>query len=240
MQNFIIDKMVTANLRAVYMLAAIMVITVILTHNAFASQPFQQYSMQLVAQQSNPWALPETPEKFSESQLTPQFRAQPERFESQRFYPRRGGFVTPEHLESLKRQQMQMQMTPHMTPRSRRYDRPMQKKLPSGQILPQQSWSLIPGQNYYDSPMYGKGNMSPLNYMPSLSPWSSGSGLIYRGDSVPGSLPGGFSGSSPWLPNEALGGLPPIHTPLWGEDDAEQGVDDSVFNPFTFLPGQRP
>lgn len=228
------------------MVIATVVTTAILTQNGFASQSLYQYSVQLVAEQTNPWALPQTSEQFMESQQTPQFRgrskAQPERADVYRFYSgQMGRFVTPEYLESLKQQQMQMQMMPPMIPGGRQYNQRKYRRSPSTQVMPKQTW---PSQGSWSAP-YGMGNVNPLYDAPAVSPWSSGSDLIYRGGSIPDSLPGGFSGSLPWVPNEALGGLPPIHTPhaypfMGSEYDSERGIEDKVFNPFTFLPYGKP
>lgn len=241
------------------MIATIVVTTAILTQNVFASQLSHQYSIHLVADQTNPWALPQTSEEFLEPQHRTKFRGQakspPKQPDTYQFNSgQMGRFVTPEYLESLKQQQMQMQMTPHLIPRGRQYNQQMRRRSPSTQaapqrIRPQQTWPLLPDQGAYGTPTYDMGNVNPLYYdmhdVPAVSPWSSGSDLIYRGGSVPDSLPGGFSGSLPWMPNEALGGLPPIHTPnvfpfMDGKNDSEGRIEDKVFNPFTFLPNQRP
>lgn len=257
--NLIIYKIITGSFKTgLFMVVATVVTTAILSQKSFASQSLYQYSVQLVAEQTNPWALPQTSEQFMESQQTPQFRgrskAQPERSDVYRFYSgQMGRFVTPEYLESLKQQQMQMQMMPPMMPEGRQYNQRKYRRSPSTQVMPQQTWPRLPaqesGQGYNGSPTYdiGKdmGNVNPLYDVPAVSPWSSGSDLIYRGGSIPDSLPGDFSGSLPWVPNEALGGLPPIHTPhaypfMGSEYDSERGIEDKVFNPFTFLPYGKP
>ena len=95
------------------------------------------------------------------------------------------------------------------------------------------------------------GYTNPIYDVPAVSPWGSGADVIYQGGSFPGALPD----SSPWVPNEAIGGLPPIHVPPfeggsnWGKlnntgsnnAEAEYGErqkDNNVFNPFTFVPNR--
>ncbi|MBN4063561.1 hypothetical protein JYT79_02145 [Cardiobacterium sp. AH-315-I02] len=262
MQHLIIDKIFTESwITGLFMITATFVAAVVLPQNVFASQLSHQYSIHLIADQTNPWALPQTSEEFLDPQQRARFRGQSRsqakspskqpdiyRFNSGQM----GRFVTPEYLESLKQQQMQMQMVPHMMPGGRQYNQQMRRRSPSTQATPQktrpqQAWPLLPSQGAYGAPTYDMGNVNPLYYdmhdVPSVSPWSSGSDLIYRGGSVPDSLPGDFSGSLPWVPNEALGGLPPIHTPnvypfMDGGNNSEGRVEDNVFNPFTFLPNR--
>ena len=72
----------------------------------------------------------------------------------------------------------------------------------------------------------------PIYDSPMVSPWSSNPDVLYRGQQFP------------MLPNEALGGLPPVHVSPFGMSldnlgHSDSGVsedNDKVFNPFTFLP----
>ncbi|MFV9615940.1 MAG: hypothetical protein ACNYZG_08290, partial [Gammaproteobacteria bacterium] len=115
----------------------------------------------------------------------------------------------------------------------------------------QQPVTRLPEKSYYGNPTYGMGSANPLYDVPTVSPWGSGPEVIYRGGSFPGALPD----SSPWVPNEAIGGLPPIHVPPfeagsnWGRlnntgsnnaeaEYSERQKDNNVFNPFTFVPNR--
>ena len=243
MQHIIIDKIVTRS----WMMSLLMVIATAVIADNRASQSFVQYSIQLVAEQTNPWVLPQPSEEYLNPQQSTRFRQQPSRTGQ---YPM-GRFVTPEILESLKQQQMQTQLMPG----SRQNNQLMQQKLPSRQSAPQQSWSISPGQGYYGSPSYGMGYMNPLYDTPVVSPWSSGPDVIYQGESFSDSFSGALPDSSPWVPNEAIDGLPPIHVPPfegssnWGRSNStdsnnneagnvDRRVDNNVFNPFTFVPNR--
>jgi len=89
-------------------------------------------------------------------------------------------FVTPEILASLKQQQIQSQLMTENKPRP---------------LMPRQSI-----QNYA-SPSSGMGFTNPLYDTPAVSPWSSGSDILYGGE------------SSPFVPEEAIAGLSPFHNP---------------------------
>jgi hypothetical protein len=123
-------------------------------------------------------------------------------------YKRDFRFVTPEILESLKHQQIQTQL---MT----------ENKQPP--LLPRQST-----QNYAH-PSSGMGFTNPLYDTPAVSPWSSGSDILYGGE------------SSPLVPKEATGGLSPFHIPPFAKNNGvyESGntnilKESNVFNPFNF------
>ena len=123
-------------------------------------------------------------------------------------YNRGFRFVTPEILESLKQQQIQTQL---MTENKQR------------PLMPRQSI-----QNY-GYPSSGMGFTNPLYDTPAVSPWSSGSDILYGGE------------SSPFVPKEAIGGLSPFHIPPFAKNNGvyESGNTDilketNVFNPFNF------
>lgn len=134
---------------------------------------------------------------------------------------RMGHFVTPDVLESLKQQQQQYQVMPE----NRRYN--TWRQYAPAYRSPGLSGS---GRNGY--PLYGTGMTDPLYDVPIVSPWGNDGSLLYRG------------GSLPMVPDEAIGGLPPIYTPSMGmkkntrneQGDTEYNDDYRVFNPFTFLP----
>jgi hypothetical protein len=89
------------------------------------------------------------------------------------------------------------------------------------------------GTGSYGTGSYGTGSANPLFDAPAVSPWGDGADVLYRGQSLP------------MVPNEAMGGFPPMHVPSFGmntykgaEPGGPIGADESdVFNPFTFLPG---
>ncbi len=248
MQYPIIHKIITRNM----VTGLLMVVAVVMTTNSFASKLFHQYSVRQVAEQANPWALPQASGGFMKPQQPPPYRwqskAQHKQQDGNRFNSQRmGQFVTPGYLESLRQQQMHMQAVPRMqaAPQMRQHRPLMHKRLPATKgFLPQQMWLLPPEHRSSGFPAQGMGNVNPLYNVPAVSPWANSSSLIHRGDPTPDTLSGGFSELSPWMPkmpNEALGGLPPMHIPLlWGGSESGQNVEDKVFNPFTFLPGGRP
>ena len=164
-------------------------------------------SIELVADNSNPWALPD------EARSEPEVPVYKQQFEQESH-----GFVTQQELEQLEQQQMQMQQMPGDR-------RDLRRPIPGSgnNYMPQ-----IYGYPSY-GPSYGMGYTNPLYHTPSVSPWGSEPGLLYEGQSFP------------WVPNEAIGGIPPMHVPPYLDDgDIEQteGVekqeDSNVFNPFEF------
>jgi len=169
--------------------------------------------LQLVAGQSNPWALPQ-----DRSQQYPENQADT-RYPGYRF-------VTPEILESLKQQQIQNQQVPGNG--SKYQYRPPQS-------MPPQSDLGQSMHDYYGYPPAGMDSLNPLYDAPLLSPLSHGMGhgtdLMQRGEPFP------------WLPDAATGGIPPMNVQPFTENnstpEAENGFkqdNDNVFNPFTFGP----
>ena len=198
-----------------------------------------QYSLQLTSEHSNPWVLPQAPDSHSGYQQWPKYYNQDDRQQRQnqkkqnKVWRNPGErFVTPEFLESLKQQQRQNQLMPG----DGRYQ---QRQRPS----PQSMWQQ-PLQGNYSNPSYEMGHANPLYDAPAVSPWGGGADVLYRGESFP------------MIPNEAIGGIPPLYTPSiggssygnspWGESNSadENNVDinslgrrkqNNVFNPFSFL-----
>jgi hypothetical protein len=219
-------------------------------------------SPQLLAGQWNPWVLPEVPEKTMGFQCpadsqSEQYYGKPmgaqERGQPREFKKRLSGrFVTPGILESLKQQQIQTQMTPSYEPY--RQLRP-QQRMPQQRMQQQPVTRSAEKNYYYGEPSYGMGSVNPLFDAPAVSPWGNGPDIIYRGQSFPESFSGVMPDSSPWVPNEAIGGLPPIHVPPfagssnWRElnstdsnnveaENTERRIENNVFNPFTFAPSR--
>ena len=155
----------------------------------------------------NPWAVPQSSENPLDFQRLPKYRSQQYRPESTDRYGRANRFVTPEILESIKRQQTQSQMM---------YGNPYYGRPYNPQPAPQP----YGGYNYNSAPLPGGNYPVPLYDVPPVSPWGSSPDLLYRGQSFP------------LIPNEALGGLPPM--PLY---NGAPGVSDSFFDPFSFSQG---
>ena len=214
-----------------------------------------KYSPQLLAGQWNPWVLPEVPEKTTGFQCPAEWQSEQSQDKSAgrqgqgqtpEFNKRLSGqFVTPGILESLKQQQIQTQMTPY-NGSYRQLRTPRQAQRPV---------ERMPSRNYYGEPSYGMGYANPLYDVPAVSPWGSGPDVVYRGESFPNWSSGALPDELPWVPNEAIGGLPPIHVPPfergsnWGElnstgsnnteaENTKRRIDNNVFNPFTFTPNK--
>ena len=172
--------------------------------NASSTAPIE-----LVAENSNPWALP-LPDEARDETAVPMYQQQ---FERKSY-----GFVTEQELEQLEQQQMQMQLMPGDR-------RDLRRPIPgsSNSYMPQ-----IYGYPPYN-PLYGMGYTNPLYHTPAVSPWGSEPGLLYEGQSLP------------MVPNEAIGGIPPMHVSPYLDDggsyepeELESNDENSVFNPFEF------
>jgi len=170
----------------------------------------------------NPWALPPAPEKAPTFQHAPQYGQQQYQGDQTNIQYPGYRFVTPEILNSLKQQQMQTQQVPGNYPHRQYRRQPVQ---------PPQLVSEPPMQEYYGLPPASMGFATPLYDAPAVSPWGSGPDVIYRGESFP------------WVPDAAIGGIPPMNvSPFIGSNekgDVESGripMQNNVFNPFTFGP----
>jgi hypothetical protein len=246
MQHRIIYNKISGS--GVFSLLMVMVTTVIADSNN--SQVLPQTSPRLIAgqsnpwlpdqkqpdlqgsntQQSNPWSVPARPGDHPAMQPLPEYRSQ-QRQRNQIDRQNQGfRFVTPAILESLKQQQRQTQM--------------MQRNQQSYQPGPRQPVQGSYQRNYqqnYGYPSYGMGYSNPLYDVPAVSPWGSRPDILYRGQSFP------------LVPNEAIGGIPPIHIPSFGgnsysgepnsadtnnvdSNNSERRKENNVFNPFTFIP----
>lgn len=174
----------------------------------------------------NPWALPpapETPALFQAPgfQHAPQYGHQQYQDDQTNIQYPGYRFVTPEILNSLKQQQMQTQQVPGNFP-YRQYRR---------QSTPQQLMSEPPVQGYYGLSPAPTGFTNPLYDTPAVSPWGSGPDVIYRGESFP------------WVPDAAIGGIPPMNVSPFINNNGQGAVESgsgqnqpNVFNPFTFGP----
>ena len=86
------------------------------------------------------------------------------------------------------------------------------------------------GQEYSASPYYDTGSVNPAYDVPAVSPWGETPAVLHSGEKFP------------WIPNEAIGGVPPIYVPPFVGGNSPDNADGStskmgseVFNPFTFL-----
>lgn len=185
-----------------------------------------QYSMLLAVGQSNPWALPQSIDNQQGiHRATPDANKQYSDNQTNIQYPGYR-FVTPEILESLKQQQMQTQQMPDSY--SQQSSRKPQQKPPE-----QNQWQS--GHLYSDYPLMGGSGMSNPLYdeqvtSPWNNPWNNTQGGLYQGKTFP------------WLPDAAIGGIPPIPVqPLIennanGKESGKQYFENNAFNPFTFGP----
>jgi len=172
------------------------------------SQP-SNHSLYFVAEQSNPWLLPEKQGSEPGYKQLDNYQGQQNQAGQASRQNQGYRFVTPEILESLKQQQIQNQQMPG--------------SLQNQRYMPRQ-----PDQRYNGYPYKGMRYSDPIYDTPAVSPWGSGLDTLYRGESYP------------WVPNEAIGGIPPI--PSIGENSSsgatnydEKQKENNVFNPFTFI-----
>ena len=169
----------------------------------------------------NPWAFPTRHQRSDQRngyvpQRVPEYRNQ--RYGSGRINSsvKRDRFVTPEILRSLNQEPIQDQLAPE--------DQDYSLAMPKPQD--QQQYNMPPR----GAPPYGMGYSPPMYDVPTSSPWTNNHDILNQNE------------SSPLVPNEALGGLPPMQTPLFGGSNLggmytpELQNENKVFNPFTFIP----
>jgi len=175
------------------------------------SNIIQTHSMQLVAEQSNPWLLPEKQEGRPDFTKFPNYQGQQKQDNS--IYRQRQGtrFVTPEIIESLEQQQKQHQM---MQGNSQYHQR---NQPPSA-------------QGYYGYPPGGMNYSNPIYDTPAVSPWGSGLDTLYRGDSFPWVPREAIGGIAP-MPMTSFG----EDGSLPDSDKAENRKQNKVFNPYSFI-----
>jgi len=168
-------------------------------------------SMQFVAEQTNPWLLPEKQEDRTDFKKFPNYQGQQN--QSNRADERVQGnrFVTPEILESLNQQQKQNQLMPENSPHQ--------------QYKQRQS-----GQGYYGYPPTGIQYSNPMYDTPAISPWGGGADTLYRGQSFPWVPNEAIGGMSP-IPLSSFGDNSSL------DDSANTGKQkkNNVCNPFTFI-----
>lgn len=239
-----------------WVLSLLMMVTV----SAVAESNDLASSTMLVAEQTNPWTIPQAPAQAPAQTYgnQPAYQALPKYYnqavQQHQYQPRQYSrqqnkiwrnpgdrFVSPEILESLKQQQKQYQLMPEYQqpvnnrrqPRSQQFMQMPPASGPSGQGAygyPSYGAGSY-GTGSYGAGSYGTGSANPLFDAPAVSPWGDGADVLYRGESLP------------MVPSEAMGGFPPMHVPSFDMNSyknmqpGEAGESD-VFNPFTFLPGK--
>ncbi|VAW55273.1 hypothetical protein MNBD_GAMMA05-2382 [hydrothermal vent metagenome] len=167
-------------------------------------------SMAVAAERSNPWALSQAPMaenwhqtdgQLDRKQLSPSPASQSKVWR----------FVTPEILDSLKHQQIQMQLMPGQIVLEQNRIEPagscpvLPKKpsifqpqfVPGSGQMPRSSYfsgqEMIPSQMPSMVPSdlhYGMNNTNPVFDSSAVSPWDKGGGVLYRGESFPNSFSG--------------------------------------------------
>jgi len=173
---------------------------------------------------SNPWVLPQAP-MVEDSRLD---KKQPSPSPSPASQPKVWRFVTPEILDSLKQQQIQMQLMPgQIVPEQHRVQPsgscpvvPNEQSVlqpqfvPGSGLMPQSSYyrgqSMMPSQMPSMAPSnmpYGMNNSNPVYDSPAVSPWGQGADVLYRGESFPtsfpGSVPSALGGKYPGMTQQA-------------------------------------
>jgi hypothetical protein len=128
-------------------------------------------------------------------------------------------YVTPEIIDQLNHQEAQ-----HYA----RLRGERERQFVPSPHLP--SYGGGSAQGYSAPPAYGMGSINPAYDVPAVSPWGETPDVLNRGEQFP------------WMPNEAVGGVPPIHVSPYANKNQSHGVDESanntekkVFNPYTFL-----
>ena len=195
-----------------FSLVLLTVAAVVVNTGELRAMPYSQQANAplLLADSSNPWALPEAggneTENRQQMQNNGRRRNEPRYYEDDnQWQPRSSRFVTPEILDSIKRQQTQNQLM-YGNPYYQPYVQPQPNPRSYG--------------NYYSAPPPASVFIDPLYNVPPVSPWGNAPDLLYRGQAYP------------LVPNEAVGGLPPI--PLY---NSAPGVSDRFFDPFGFSQG---
>jgi hypothetical protein len=133
----------------------------------------------------------------------------------------RDRYVTPDIIESLNRQEAQYYS---------RLNRERAEYYRNPQVPLYRRQYEQYGQEYSASPSYGMGSVNPGYDVPAVSPWGDTPDVLHGGEKFP------------WMPNEAIGGVPPIYVPpSVGGNSANNGngstskMKSEVFNPYTFL-----
>lgn len=169
------------------------------------------HSIQLLAEQTNPWLLPEKQEDMPDFKKFPNYHNQKNQESSKNRQGQGARFVTPDIIESLEQQQKKHQL--------------MQDNSQYQQRKKSQS-----GQEYYGYPPGGMNYLNPVYDTPAVSPWGSGLDTLYRGNSFPWVPSEAIGGISP-MPMTSFG----EDGSSLDSDNAEKRKENKVFNPYTFI-----
>ena len=241
MQHGLIYKMISVGWGfSLFMVVA----TSVMADNNSSHTSRVPYTMQLIGNQSNPWALPQQQETATEYQPLPKYRGQQQETatEYQPLPKYRGQQQeTATEYQPLPKYRGQQQVKPvdkqkrgfgFVTPEILES---LKQQQTQNQLMPgnQQYQYTMPPQStgsYYGSPQNVMRYPNNVYNVPAVTPWGGGSDVLYRGESLP------------MVPNEAIGGIAPIHVPSTGESSYlgnsnydENKTDINVFNPFSFL-----
>lgn len=208
-----------------WVFSSLMVIATTGSADSYLSQQYPQYPQysqpnyggQPGSRQTNPWLLPQTQEKSRDYQTFPSYQGQ-QPHERQ----------SPQESQADKQKQNFRFVTPEILESLKQQQ--TRSQLMPGSEYHQQNMSRRPARGGYGYSPYGQGYTDPIYGLPGVSPWGIGADVLYRGQ------------SNPWVPNEAIGGIPPIPMPSWDENSYQDELDSTenqkydVFNPFTLLP----
>lgn len=160
------------------------------------------------------------PDATSEFQQVPEHRTRQQPWQVDTSQDR---YVTPEIIDKLNRQEAQHYARQH----SGGY----------GQFVPtphSPSYDEGRARGHSAPPAYGVGSMNPAFDVPAVSPWGGMPDVLNSGEQFP------------WMPNEAVGGVPPIHvSPYANKNDFDERgnsatpSENKVFNPYTFLENEN-
>jgi hypothetical protein len=158
------------------------------------------------------------PDATSEFQQVPEHRTRQQPWQVDTSQDR---YVTPEIIDKLNRQEAQHYARQH----SGRY----------GQFVPTSpSYDESRARGHSAPPAYGVGSLNPAFDVPAVSPWGGMPDVLNSGEQFP------------WMPNEAVGGVPPIHvSPYTNKNDFDERgnsatpSENKVFNPYTFLQNEN-
>lgn len=239
----------------------LMFFTTAVLADSYSYQPIPQYSQQLAdssqpkRRQTNPWLLPQRQQNrpgyqqfpdhqdqhqynqeryYSQEQQQDQQQDQRQSYNQERYYSQEQQQdqqqpYNQERYYSQKQQQDQEHLyqdfgfvTPETLESLKQQQ--TQTQLMPGSEQHQRFMQQTYGQRQYAYPSYGTGYSDPLYNTPAVSPWGGTPDILYRGNSFP------------WVPDAAIGGLPPIHVPPLGDPAGTERQEYNVFNPFSLVP----
>jgi hypothetical protein len=205
-----------------WVISSLMVIATTVSADSYFSQQYPQYpprdnAGQSSHRQTNPWLLPQTQEKSPEFQTFPTYQSQ---------HPQEN--QPPQETQAEKQSKNFRFVTPEILDSLKQQQ--TQSQLMPGNEYNQQNLYRRSARGRYGYSPYGLGYTDTIYDLPAVSPWGIGPDVLYRGQSYP------------LVPNEAIGGIPPIPMSSFDENSYQDELDNTenqkyeVFNPFTLLP----